>query len=343
MGLRIDAPRQQSVAAARGPQARRGERARVLRIALVNNMPDSALAATERQFASLIEAAKGDLDVRLELVALESVPREAGAREAMRGRYGALGDLVAAPPDALIVTGAEPRTADLTDELYWRELSELIDWARGGVASVLYSCLAAHAAVRRYDGIARRPRDGKLSGVFASEIVGPHELTRDLEAVLTPHSRYNDLAENDLAANGYRVLSRSREAGVEMFVKEGATLEIYWQGHPEYEADTLAREFRRDLMRFTRGETARLPALPKNYLAEDKHAWLEERLGQASRGAGEDLAGALQPKDFAHVYARWRVSAEKLAGNWLNIIAQRQAFAVDAKRGSPAAPAGFTG
>jgi homoserine O-succinyltransferase len=343
MALRIETPRPQSVAHFRERRKRRVERGRILRIALVNNMPDAALTTTERQFASLIGAASGDLDVRLELVALESLPREAGVREAMRGRYGALGDLVAAAPDALIVTGAEPRAPDLTEEPYWPELSALIDWARGGVASALYSCLAAHAAVRRHDGIARRPRQGKLSGVFASEIVAAHELTHGLDAALTPHSRYNDLAESDLAAHGYRVLSRSREAGVEMFVKDGASLEIYWQGHPEYDADSLAREYRRDLLRFLRGERASPPALPENYLSDEARARLEERVAAALRGTAEELAVALQPEDFAPARALWRASAQRLMGNWLDAVARRKTFVADARRQSPAETTRFAG
>ena len=335
MALRIDAPRPQSVARYR---LRRGDRGRALRIALVNNMPDGALSTTERQFATLIESASGELDVRLEFVALESLPREASVREAMRGRYGGLADLLAAAPDGLIVTGAEPQSPDLTQEPYWRELSALIDWARGGVASALYSCLAAHAAVRRHDGIVRRPRENKLSGVFASAIEA-HELTQGLDAALTPHSRHNDLAESDLAAHGYSVLSRSREAGPEMFVKDGATLEVFWQGHPEYEADSLAREYRRDLLRFSRGERARPPALPENYLSDEARARLEERLAPALRGTAENLAAVLQAEDFAPPRAAWRASALRLMGSWLQAIALRKAQRAEAPPRSPAEPA----
>ncbi len=75
----------------------------------------------------------------------------------MAARYGGLDDLIAAPPDVLIVTGAEPRAADLANKPYWTELTRLIDWARSGaVAAALYSCLAAHAAVQIADGVRRR-------------------------------------------------------------------------------------------------------------------------------------------------------------------------------------------
>ena len=51
-------------------RARRGtmrDRGKHIEIGLVNNMPDAALQATERQFSSLLEAASGRLDVRLRL------------------------------------------------------------------------------------------------------------------------------------------------------------------------------------------------------------------------------------------------------------------------------------
>ena len=334
MTLRIDIPH--GGAPLRERRRGRGERSRILRIALVNNMPDAALTATERQFASLIKAASGGWDVRLQLVALRSLPRGDRAREAMQGRYRAPRDLMAAPPDALIVTGADPRAADLAEEPYWRELSDLIDWARGGVASALYSCLAAHAAVRRHDGVERRRRASKLSGVIAAEIVATHELTRGLEALKTPHSRHNDLAESDLVARGYRVLARSPEAGAEMFVREGATLEVYWQGHPEYAADTLAREYRRDLLQFLSGERARPPALPDNYLSARRRAWLEARIAPALRRKAADLALALQAEDFAPARAIWRADARRLASNWLDAVARR---ARAADRRLSAAPA----
>ena len=269
----------------RPPPTLRRARAPDLRIALVNNMPDAALAAAERQFVGLVEASRGELNVRIDLYALSKVPRSVETRVAMAQRYGALDDLIAAAPDVLIVTGAEPRAADLADEPYWSELKLLVDWARSGaVAAALYSCLAAHAAVRIADGVRRRPLPAKLCGVYAAEVAQRHELTEGLVAPLTPHSRYNDLDERELTDNGYLVLTRSERAGVDAFVKEGATLAAFWQGHPEYEADTLAREVRRDLQRFVSGATRVPPPLPENYLSPEAHAQLEAYVAEVSRG-----------------------------------------------------------
>jgi len=70
-------------------RVRRGvfaDRGRRLNVGLVNNMPDGAVAATQRQFANLIEAASGDFDVRLSLFDLETLPRSHAARSAMSTR-----------------------------------------------------------------------------------------------------------------------------------------------------------------------------------------------------------------------------------------------------------------
>jgi len=266
------------------PQRLQRARGPDLRIALVNNMPDTALIAAERQFGGLLDAARGHTQVSLELYALSSVPRAHEVRAAMAPRYGDLRDLMAARPDVLIVTGAEPRAARLTDEPYWSEMSMLVAWVRsGGVASALYSCLAAHAAVEITDGVRRRALPGKLTGVYAAQIVRTHELTAGLAAPLTPHSRYNGLDERELEASGYKVLTRSVEAGVDSFVRDGAVLEAFWQGHPEYEADTLAREIRRDLQRFASGAATSAPALPENYFLPKAKAQLERYCAQVAR------------------------------------------------------------
>ena len=306
------------------PPTPRRAQAPDLRVALVNNMPDAALAAAERQFAGLVAASCGELNVRLDLYALSTVPRSVETRLAMAPRYGALDDLIAAPPDVLIVTGAEPRAADLADEPYWLELMRLIDWARSGaVAAALYSCLAAHAAVRIADGVRRRPLPAKLCGVYAADVAQRHELTEGLAAPLTPHSRYNDLDERELTDNGYLVLTRSRQAGVDAFVKEGAALEAFWQGHPEYEADTLAREVRRDLQRFVSGAARVPPPLPENYLTPEARAQLEAYVADVARG-GVLTAETLTLAMLVPETAIWAQSSRRLMGAFLGAAFRRK-------------------
>ena len=225
----------------------------------------------------------------------------------------------------MIVTGAEPRAPTLSDEPYWRELSAVIDWAEAQTVSSLYSCLAAHAAVEHRDGIHRRRLAGKCSGVFVTEVVTSHELTEGFgPGAEAPHSRFNGLDEGELAANGYRTLTRARGAGVDMFVKEAGSLQVFLQGHPEYDGDTLAREYRRDVGRFLSGERADAPALPTNYyspeLASRLLAWLEEAVRAPSAGA----VGSFPQEAIVGRDAPWRATSGKLYRNWLRTVASRK-------------------
>src|SRR6202022_4649925 len=100
-----------------------------LTIGLINNMPDSALKATERQFMRLVRAASADLRVNFHCFSLSSVARSKQAREHIERDYADIADLDRLQIDGLIVTGAEPVAANLPDEPFWGELAEIIDWA----------------------------------------------------------------------------------------------------------------------------------------------------------------------------------------------------------------------
>ena len=200
------------------------------------------------------------MDINISLYTLELLPRQPGTLSAIGQTYRPARELRAHSPDALIVTGAEPHAPDLRDEPYWRELAGLAAWAQSHTISCLFSCLAAHAEVLRRNKIVRRRQPIKLHGVFEAEVIASHELVEGLGARASiPHSRYNGLDEGELAAKRYVTLTRSREGGVDMFVLEEENLSVFLQGHPEYDADTLAREYRRDVQRFMSSELSAPP------------------------------------------------------------------------------------
>src|SRR6202047_83663 len=236
-------------------------------IGLINNMPDPAIDATERQFTDLIRAAASKTIVRLLLFSIPEIPRAETTRQDMAERYRDVSELWDAHVDGLIVTGTEPRMKNLKDEPYWTTLSQVVDWARDYTASTIWSCLAAHAAVLHVDGVVRHPLADKLFGVFDCSPVASHPMTNDARSGLrVPHSRYNDLPESSLTACGYRILTRSAVAGVDMFARQDKSFHLYLPGHPEYEAKTPLREYRRDVARYLRREREHYPALPVGYI-----------------------------------------------------------------------------
>jgi len=291
-------------------------------IGLVNNMPDAALDATERQFRALLTASAGDLDVRLTLYSLPEVPRTEFGREQV-SKYSSLEDLWNHRHDGLIVTGTEPRADQLTDEPYWGSLARLLEWAEESTYSTILSCLAAHAGILHLDGIARRPLEDKRFGVFECVRVGSHPLTDAAPGTLQmPHSRWNDIPEEALLACGYRVLTRSAEAGVDTFVKQRKSLFVFFQGHPEYDAVTLLLEYRRDVARYLRFERDTYPLMPRGYFDEE----IERRLAALQARALRDrrlvgLADFPTKAAAGRVTNNWRPAGERVYRNWLGYIA----------------------
>lgn len=303
------------------------DRGRRLTIGLVNNMPDSALAATERQFRSVLEQASGDLDIQLRLYALPQVPRAPEALEHVEQLYADAAALRRQGADALIVTGAQPKAPDLKDEPYWRSLSAIVDWAAANTVSTILSCLAAHVGVRHFSGIQRRALLRKCSGVFAFERVGADRLTDGADAAwLTPHSRYNGLDERELARNGYTILTRSPSVGVDMFIRRMRGLMVFLQGHPEYESDTLAREYRRDLSRRLSGDPTPPPDIPEGYFSAEAERALCEFGARALRELRPDAMASYPEIGLSGAPdAPWRRSANLLYRNWLGLVADRKA------------------
>lgn len=252
-----------------------------LTIGLINNMPDTALKATERQFIRLLQAAAGPRRIRFHCFSLPSVKRSPEAKWHVESEYSDLSDLRRQAFDGLIVTGAEPVAAKLDQEPYWRDLTELIDWAKVNTRSTIWSCLAAHAAVLHLDRVERQRLPSKCHGIFDCVAVTGDPLTRDAPAPLkVSHSRLNELIEGDLAQAGYQVLTRSALAGVDVFVRQYDSRFVFFQGHPEYDALSLQREYLRDIGRYLARERENYPHLPVSYFdaaTEGKLARFEKR------------------------------------------------------------------
>jgi homoserine O-succinyltransferase len=327
MPLHLDIPSSAPPSAAARPADVHGRPA--LRVGIVNNMPDSALEGTEVQFNSLLAAACGQLRVEVRYFSLPEVPRATEARARIDQRYWSLDALRECPPDALIVTGNEPRSASLRDEPYWDQLVGLLAFAERETVASIWSCLAAHAAVLALDGIERRRLPSKRFGVFEHEIVADEPLMAGLAAPLcTPHSRWNDLSVDTLEAAGYRILSRSSSTGVDAFARQGTHTMLFLQGHPEYEDRTLLKEYQRDVGRFIAGEYTTYPAVPQGYFsvaARERLAEFERRLreGKLRDPRAEFPFTAIA----ASLESRWRTPAVRLYSNWLGMVGARVGIA----------------
>jgi len=296
-----------------------------IEVGFVNNMPDAALESTERQFIGLLAEASGKMELRVKMFYMPQIERGDLAGRRLHAVYNDVGRLFEAKLDGLIVTGMEPGARALCREPFWPNFTDLIEWAGRHTTSTIWSCLAAHAAVLYCDQIERRKFPHKCFGVFECVQDSDHPLLAGAPASgFVPHSRWNDVPTDALVAAGYQILAKSREIGADIFIKDARSLFVFLQGHPEYEAMTLLREYRRDVGRYLRGESEIYPAVPSSYLNATSERSLEAFRTSALAARNPDLLETfpiVAPRD--RLTNSWRARALRLYRNWLISLATR--------------------
>jgi homoserine O-succinyltransferase len=304
-----------------------------INIGLINNMGDEALKATERQYASLLGSASRGMQVHLSLYTLPDIPRSEATACHIAAHYSSIDDLWEGQLDGLIVTGREPLAAKLTDEPYWESFTKTLAWAQENTHSTVWSCLAAHAAVLHMDGINRVKRQEKLFGIFGCTRLIDHPLVAGTSSpVRLPHSRWNSLDEDELMEAGYSVLTQTIDAEVDTFVKQEKTLFVFFQGHPEYETDTLLREYRRDIGRYFKGENPQYPLTPQDYFSRETVAVLNAlRLRNESVQGNGLLPAVSDALSNLSIENSWEVGATTIYENWLRYIHAQQTVRARAK------------
>ena len=141
-----------------------------------------------------------------------------------------------------------------------------------------------------------------------------------------PHSRWNDVYEGSLVESGYRILTKSAKAGVDSFVKRHQkSLFVYFHGHPEYEAQTLLGEYRRDIGRFLRRESENYPAMPKNYFDGDAVKTLVAFEREALSDRQPDLFASFPVDRLARdLRNTWHSAAEQIYRNWILYLSSQK-------------------
>jgi homoserine O-succinyltransferase/O-acetyltransferase len=301
------------------------------RCALVNNMPDAAFDATERQFAGLLDAGSGCETVVVTRHAMAGVPRGERIRARIAADYRPPEDLISNPPDLLVVTGSNPIESCIEDEPYWSELCDLLRWGSENVPAMVLSCLSAHAALAVFDGVERTTLPVKCTGVFAQEADPTHPLAAgmpEMGTVVLPHSRLNAVSAEAVAAAGYAVALQSQEVGWSVVTKTvGRSEVVLVQAHPEYDPSSLLREYVRDVRRYAGHECDEVPCLPRDCVAGQDWEGLC-RLHERVVGGERDPA-LVTAFPFAEVAAHaswpWRGAALRLYANLLGTIPKRSA------------------
>jgi homoserine O-succinyltransferase len=234
---------------------------RPLHIAIVNLMPTKM--ATETQLLRLL--GNTPLQLEITLVRMESHDPRNTAAAHLDAFYLTFAEARERKYDGLIITGAPIETLPFEEVDYWPELCRLIDWSRDHVFSTMHVCWGAQAGLKHRYGIEKFPLAEKMFGVFPHRILDPrNRILSGFDAVFpAPHSRHTETRAADIEATpGLDLLAVSDEAGVYLAGTPDGR-ELYVTGHPEYEWDTLKREYDRDI---GRGLDI---AVPRHYYPDD--------------------------------------------------------------------------
>ena len=297
---------------------------RELHIGFLNMMPDAALEATERQFIRLVGNCNRIAQFYVYPFSLPGLPRSAKAQDYIKSYYCDFRDLQDEGLDGLIITGANVANPSLDREPFWEPLLEVVRWSERNVASTLCYCLATHALLKHLHRIDRQPLPHKKWGVYSHRITQPdHPLLRDINTRFdAPHSRYNDISRAQLENAGLPVLAESEEGGVHMAVSPDGFQVVYFQGHPEYDGNSLLKEYKREVLRYLDGQLPEPPPYPERYFSPSAQRAAERFVQQAKKAvdSGGCVPDSLELEVEPLLDNTWGDTAKAIFNNWLGLI-----------------------
>ncbi len=263
---------------------------RPIHIAILNLMP----LKEETELQLLRSFSNTPLQIDVTFVKVKSHESKNTSSSHLNKFYVEFDEIRAQRFDGMIITGAPVEMMEFEEVDYWKELTEIMNWAETHVTSTIHLCWAAQAGLYHYYGLQKRILDHKMFGVFEHRVLNRKiPLVRGFDDVFyAPHSRHTEVPMEEIRkVEALTVLAESDEAGLFLAMAENGR-KIFVMGHPEYDRVTLDGEYKRDLAK-------NLPIdLPKNYYPDDN------------------------PEN--RPLLTWRSHANNLYTNWLNYYVYQQ-------------------
>lgn len=269
------------------------QRIRPLKLLILNIMPTKIV--TETQLLRMLS--NTPLQMEVDWIHMATHESKNVSKEHLLAFYKTFDDIKENKYDGLIITGAPVEKLEFEDVDYWQELTTLLEWSKTHVFSSFFICWAAQATLHYFYGVSKYLLDRKLTGVYLHH-TNVNRMKRKIlrgfdYQFYAPHSRYTAVSKEDiLKVDELDILAESDDAGVYLVgAKDGSRFFI--TGHPEYDPDTLDKEYRRDLA------NPDIEAdMPKNYYLND------------------------DPND--EIQVKWRSHAYLIFSNWLNYYVYQQ-------------------
>lgn len=257
---------------------------RPLEIAIVNLMPTKEI--TETQLLRLLS--NTPLQINISLVRMEGHVSRHTDSSHLEKFYISSDEVFSKKFDGMIITGAPVEQLPFEEVDYWQDLCRIMDYAKKNVYCTLFLCWGAMAGLYHFYSIQKHVCQKKFSGIFYSNLLAPMDpLCRGFDDFFpVPTSRYTKIAVEDVRANPkLEILAINPLTGVTL-VKSNDNRSIFMTGHLEYDPETLALEYKRDL------DKGLEILMPENYFTDDDPS---------------------KP-----IYSKWRSTAHLFFSNWLN-------------------------
>ncbi len=120
------------------------------------------------------------------------------------------------------------------------------------------------------------------------------------------------------------MLVESEAGGVHMAVSPDQFRMIYFQGHPEYDSNSLLKEYKREVLRYLAGELDAPPPFPENYFSAEAVEIVKEFIDRArqAQANGQALPVLSEEKIEVTLDNTWGDTAKALVNNWLGLVYQ---------------------
>jgi homoserine O-succinyltransferase len=230
---------------------------RPLKIAILNLMPTKI--TTETQILRCL--ANTPLQIEIDLIQTKTHTPKNTPQEHLLAFYKTFDDIKMKHYDGMIITGAPIETMPFEEVEYWEELCQIMEWTKNNVHSTLHICWGAQAALYYHYGVPKYQRSEKMFGVFKHRVLTPKaRLFRGFDSEFyVPHSRHTETHIEDVKkVDELKIMAVSDDAGV-YIIGDSDGSQFFVTGHSEYDLNTLAEEYWRDV------KAGLNPALPKNY------------------------------------------------------------------------------
>ena len=257
---------------------------RPLKVIILNIMPKKI--ETESQLMRLLS--NTPLQVDVELLQMASHVSRNTTSHHLDSFYKTFDEISDNRYDGMIITGAPVELLDFEQVDYWKEITNIMEWSKTHVFSTIYICWAAQAGLYYHYGIPKYTLDQKMFVIFPHRAeVSNCQLLRGFDDIFyVPHSRNTEVRREDIERiPQLEILTSSEISGVHIVANKNGR-QYFITGHSEYDRDTIANEYRRDV------EKGIDIQIPYNYFPND------------------------DPNNMP-VFS-WRCTANLMFSNWLN-------------------------